>query len=130
MTSKIAFKDGTIFDTIAVYSSKEIIENAYREKFEIRFPESVTLEQINTAATAENLSEITLKEFDVNGEETGAYTYQNFTMVRGVGFAISDGGERYNVLVLAQLSALEIAQQEQAAALAALQKKIKGLLAE
>lgn len=130
MTSKIAFKDGTELETLAVYSTKEIIENAYREKFEIRFPESVTIEQINAAATAENLAKITLKEFDVNGEETGAYTYQNFTMVRGVGFAISDSGARYNVLIVAQLSALEIAQQEQAATLAALQEKIKGLLIE
>jgi len=130
MTSKIVFKDGTALDTLAVYSSKEIIENAYREKFEIRFPETVTIEQINAAATDENLAEITLKEFAATGEETGSYTYQNFTMVRGIGFAITDSGTRYNVLTLAQLSALEIAQREQAAALAALQEKIKGLLIE
>ena len=121
MTSKIVFADGTVFDTLAVYSSKEIIENAYREKFEIRFPENVTIEQINAAATAENLAEIALKEFNDDGEETASYTYLNFSMLRGVGFKVSDTGERYNALEIAQLSTLELAQKAQAAELAALQ---------
>lgn len=130
MTSKIVFADGAVFDTLAVYSSKEIIENAYREKFEIRFPENVTIEQINAAATAENLAEIALKEFNDDGEETASYTYLNFSMSRGVGFKVSDTGERYNALEIAQLSTLELAQKAQAAELAALQEKIKELLAE
>lgn len=130
MTSKIAFKDGTELETLAVYSTKEIIENAYREKFEIRFPKTVTIEQINAAATAENLAEIALKEFNEDGEETASYIYLNFSMVRGIGFKIGDTGERYNALEIAQLSTLELAQEAQAAELAALQEKIKGLLAE
>ncbi len=130
MTSKIVFKNGTELETLAVFSTKEIIENAYREKFEIRFPETVTIEQINAAATADNLAEIALKEFNESGEETASYTYLNFSMLRGVGFKIGDTGERYNALEIAQLSTLELAQKAQAAELAALQEKIKGLLAE
>lgn len=130
MTSKIVFKNGTELETLAVFSTKEIIENAYREKFEIRFPKMVTIEQINAAATAENLAEIALKEFNEDGEETASYIYLNFSMVRGIGFKIGDTGERYNALEIAQLSTLELAQEAQAAELAALQEKIKGLLAE
>lgn len=130
MTSKIVFKNGTELETLAVFSTKEIIENAYREKFEIRFPETVTIEQINAAATADNLAEIALKEFNESGEETASYTYLNFSMLRGVSFKIGDTGERYNALEIAQLSTLELAQEAQAAELAALQEKIKGLLAE
>lgn len=130
MTSKIVFKNGTELETLAVFSTKEIIENAYREKFEIRFPKTVTIEQINAAATAENLAEIALKEFNEDGEETASYIYLNFSMVRGIGFKIGDTGERYNALEIAQLSTLELAQEAQAAELAALQEKIKGLLAE
>jgi len=117
MGSKIKFKDGTELDTISVFGSKEVIENAYRDKFEIRFPETVTLEQINNIiATADNLSEITLEECDDSGNVTSSYTYQNFSMVRSVGFNTdSSSGVRYNVLVIAQLSTLEIAQKEQAA---------------
>lgn len=116
MTSKIVFADGTALDTKAVYSTKEIIENAYREKFEIQFPETVTLEQINTAiAIADNLATITLKQFDSEGNETSAFTYQNFSMVRSIGFNVDATGNRYNVLILAQLSTLELAQKEQAA---------------
>ena len=118
MTSKIVFADGTALGTLAVYSTKEIIENAYREKFEIRFPETVTIEQINAAiASADNLAEITLKELDSDENEISAYTYQNFSMVRSVGFNVDTSGNKYNVLVLAQLSALELAQKEQAATL-------------
>lgn len=116
MTSKIVFKNGTELETLAVFSTKEIIENAYREKFEIRFPKTVTIEQINTAiATVDNLATITLKQFDSEGNETSAFTYQNFNMVRSVGFNVDATGNRYNVLVLAQLSTLELAQKEQAA---------------
>lgn len=115
MSQTITFKNGTTLPVIAVYSQKELIQGAYRECFEIRFPtEAVTYDTLTALATSQNLSELILTEMDNETDsETAKYTYYNFTLVTGIGQKTTpEDGTRYLYLSIAQKSDAEFAIEQ------------------
>lgn len=113
MTQTITFKNGTTLPVIAVYSSKDLIQGAYRECFEIRFPvEGVTYEGLSEQASPENLSEITLTE-KINEITNQASQYFNFTIITGIGKRTdSVDGSQFYFLSVAQKSDAELALEQ------------------
>ena len=115
ITQTIKFANEVTLPVIAVYSKKELIQNAYRECFEIRFPtENTTLETIGSLATPANLSKLTLIEKDNESDDViSQYSYFNYTIVTGMGIMSShDDGSKFFFLNVAQKSDMEL-QMEQ-----------------
>lgn len=107
----ITFKNGTKLPTIAVYSNNTLIQNAYRECFEIRFPvESVDYDTISSLATADNLSAIVLTERDDETDEIIAqFSHFNFTIVTSLGMKTEPtDGSKFFFLSVAQKSDTEL----------------------
>ena len=73
----ITFKNGHTLPVMAVYSAKELVQNAYRECFEIRFStEITTYDNLSSLATTGNLSELILTERDDQTDEiTAQFTH-------------------------------------------------------
>ena len=112
MSQTITFKNGTTLSVIAVYSQKELIQGAYRECFEIRFPtEAVTYDTLTALAVSENLKEITLieTEDDVTNRVS---KYFNFSILTGMGMKTSEDGTQFNFLSVAQKSDAELAIEQ------------------
>lgn len=108
----VTFKDGTTIPVIAVCGKKELIQDAYRESFEIKIPtEETTYDGISTLATPENLIELIITEKDSETNEVKAqFTHRNFTLVTGVGMKTApEDGTQYYFLSVAQKSSAEIA---------------------
>lgn len=108
----IQFKNQVTLPTIAVYSKNELIQNAYRERFEIRFPtDAVTLDTLSSLAVPENVSELILTEKDDETEEiTAQYSHFNFTLIIGMGMKTTpEDGSKFFFLSVAQKSDAELA---------------------
>lgn len=115
ITQTITFKNGTTLPTIAVYSKNELIQNAYRECFEIRFPtDAVILDTLSSLDVPENLSELILTEKDDETEEiTAQYSHFNFTIVTGMGMkTTAEDGSKFFFLSVAQKSDAELALEQ------------------
>lgn len=111
----ITFKDGTTLPTIAVYGNKEVVQNAYRETFEIQIPiGSITYDELSALVTSENLSELILTESDnETNEVTAQFTHSNFTIVTGLGFKTKpEDGSKYLFLSIAQKHDTELAIEQ------------------
>ena len=107
----ITFKNGQAFPVIAVYSEKELIQNAYRECFEIRFPtDTMSYDELSSLATSDNLSELILTEKDDQTDEiTAQFTHKNFTIVTGMGMkTLPEDGSQFLFLGVAQKSDSEL----------------------
>lgn len=107
----ITFKNGQTLPVIAVYSTKELVQNAYRECFEIRFQiEAVTYDKLSSLAAADNLSELTLTERDNQTDEiTAQFSHKNFTVVTGMGMkTVPEDGSQFFFLGVAQKSDAEL----------------------
>lgn len=114
ITQTITFTNGVVFPVIAVYSRKELIQNAYRECFEIRFStEAVTLDTLASLAAPENLSELVLTETDdETGEIVAQFVHDNFTIVTGMGMkTLPEDGSKFFFLNVAQKSDAELAME-------------------
>lgn len=112
ITQTITFKDGTILPIIAVYGNKEVVQNAYRETFEIQIPiGTITYDELSALITSENLSELILTETDdETNEVTAQFTHSNFTIVIGLGFKTKlEDGSKYLFLSVAQKHDTELA---------------------
>lgn len=112
-TQTITFKNGTTLPVIAVYSNKDLIQGAYRECFEIRFPtEAVTYDTLTALAVSENLKEITLTETE-SDVTNRVSKYFNFTIVTGMGMKTApEDGTPYCFLSVAQKSDAELAIEQ------------------
>lgn len=110
-TQTIKFSNGITLPVIAVYSKNELIRNAYRECFEIRFStEDVTFDSLSSLAVPENLSELILTEKnDETDEVTSQFSHRNFTVVTGMGMkTASEDGAKFFFLSVAQKSESEL----------------------
>lgn len=115
ITQTIKFKNGTVIPVIAVYNKNELIQNAYRECFEIQFStEAVTLDTITSLAVPENLSELILTETDdETNEVTAQFSHLNFTIVTGMGMKTKpEDGSKFFFLSVAQKSDAELAMEQ------------------
>lgn len=113
MSQTITFKNGTTLPIFGVHSDKTIIQNAYREYFEIRFPtEAVTYDTLTALAVPENLSEITITEV-VDDKTNRVSKHCNFTVITGIGKRTDflDGSQFY-FLSVAQKSDTELAIEQ------------------
>lgn len=110
ITQIIKFKNGVTLPVIAVYSKKELIQNAYRECFEIRIPvEATTYNDLSSLAVSENLSELFLTEKDrETNEVTAQFSHTNFTIVTGLGMKTAEDGSKFLFLNVAQKSDAEL----------------------
>lgn len=115
ITQTITFQDGTTLPTIAVFGNKEVVQDAYRECFEIRIPtNATTYEGLTALATHENLSELILTETnDETNEITAQFSYRNFSIVTGLGLKTApEDGSKYLFLSVAQKSDTELAIEQ------------------
>lgn len=115
MAQTITFKYGKTLPTIAVYSQKELIQGAYRECFEIRFPiEATAYDELSALATPENLSELILMEMDSETDKIiTQFTHSNFAIVTGLGLKTApEDGSQYYFLSVAQKSDAELALEK------------------
>lgn len=111
ITQTIEFANGVTLPVIAVYSKNELIQNAYRECFEIQFStEAVTLDTITSLAVPENLSELILTETDnETNEVTAQFSHLNFTIVTGMGMKTTpEDGSKFFFLSVARKSDSEL----------------------
>lgn len=111
ITQTIKFANGVALPVIAVYSKNELIQNAYRECFEIQFSiEAVTLDTITSLAVPENLSELILTETDnETNEVTAQFSHLNFTIVTGMGMKTKpEDGSKFFFLSVARKSDSEL----------------------
>ncbi len=111
ITQSIKFSNGSTFPVIAVYGKNDLIQNAYRECFEIRFSiGDVTLEGLSSLAEPENLSELILTERDDETDEiTAQFSHYNFTIVTGMGMKTApEDGSKFFFLSVAQRSDSEL----------------------
>lgn len=113
MSQTITFKNGTTLPVIAVYSQKELIQGAYRECFEIRFPtEAVTYDTLTALAVSENLKEITLTETE-SDVTNRVSKYFNFSILTGMGMKTApEDGTPYYFLSVTQKSDAELAIEQ------------------
>ena len=131
ITSTIILANGMELPTIAVHGNEKRYQDALRKTWEVQIPlESITFDGLRAAFVAENLSEITLTETTTYEPETTEdgevitkeptterFLYYNFSLVKELGLRETQG---MYFVELAQKTDLEIAQEEQGKALAAL----------
>lgn len=131
ITSTIILANGAEFPTIAVDSNTRRYQGADRDMWEIKIPiDAATFDELRAAFVAENLSEIILTETttyepetDENGEvvtrepTVDRFYHYNYSIVKELG--VRESQAMYFV-ELAQKTDLEITQEEQGKALAAL----------
>ena len=131
ITSTIILANGAEFPTIAVDSNTRRYQGADRDMWEIKIPiDATTFDELRAAFVAENLSEIILTETTTYEPETNEdgevvtreptvdrFYHYNYSIVKELGVRESQG---MYFVELAQKTELEIAQEEQGKALAAL----------
>ena len=131
VTPTIILANGAEFPTIAVDSNTRRYQGADRYLWEIKIPiEATTFDELRASFVAENLSEIILKETTTYEPETNEdgevvtreptvdrFYHYNYSIVKELGVRESQG---MYFVELAQKTELEIAQEEQGKALAAL----------
>jgi hypothetical protein len=131
VTSTIILANGAEFPTIAVDSNTRRYQGADRDMWEVKIPiDAVTFDELREAFVAENLSEIILTETTTYEPETNEdgeivtreptvdrFYHYNYSIVKELG--VRESQAMYFV-ELAQKTEIEIAQEEQGKALAAL----------
>lgn len=116
----IKFANGKQIETIAVYGGKQTFQNANRETLEIRIAEVNTdfneLKKLYTDSTALSKIEIMETTTDENGEtKISTQSLQlNYTLPMELALREIDGVQTW-CMKLAQKSAIEILQEQQAA---------------
>lgn len=121
--SKVKFKNGKELETIAVYGGGMTFQNANRDTLEFRVAaDKAEFDELKAVYTnAEALSEIEVKDITEAPSENGnaeaaevSSLHLNYTLPVELGLK-QIGGESVWCMKLAQKSALEIAQDKQAA---------------
>lgn len=116
----VKFANGKTIETVAVYGDRMTFQNAYRETLELRISiENATFDELKEIYTdSAALSEIKITETAINenGEtEITAQSLQlNFTLPVELALQDIDGVQMWCMKV-AQKSAIELAQEKQAA---------------
>ena len=91
-----------------------MIQNAYRECFEIRIPvEATTYNDLSSLAVPENLSELFLTEKDSETDEvTAQFSHTHFSIVTGLGMKTAEDGSKFLFLNVAQKSDAELTVEQ------------------
>ncbi len=112
----VKFANGKQVETIAVHGGAMTFQNALRATLEIRIAaENAEFDELKTLYTDSSaLSEIEVTETDENGEITAQSLQLNYTIPVELALREINGAQTW-CMKLAQKSAIEIAQEQQAA---------------
>lgn len=112
----IKFKNGKQFETIAVYGGGMTYQNANRDTLEIRVAaENATFDELKAIYTSAGaLSEIEITDTAGENGEAVQSLHLNYSIPVELALREADGAQTW-CMKIAQKSALEIAQEQQAA---------------
>ena len=126
MSTTITFKTGEKFTVNSVWGKSTTFQGADRKVLEIRIENTGELfEQLKAIYTnPESLVEIYVEEKNDEGEITGSSYHNDYTLNMELGLKTIDGVQ-YWVMKIAQKTALEIMQEQQAIEIENLKKIVQ-----